>query len=81
LAGCVCNRDSIAQCVSRATFDANEICGVAYRKVLNGESTVAECCQAMERVQDCYAACRCDIECKDRDMVFCPTTGTVSDPI
>ena len=54
---------------------------VAYRKVFSGESTVSECCEAMKRVQDCYAVCPCDTDCAEQDRTFCPSTGTVKDPI
>jgi len=81
--GITCERDSIGACYKHARINVAEVCGeTGYSKVMSGNTSVLSCCEAIKRVQDCFAVCSCSTPCDPRDIASaCPTTKTMKDPI
>lgn len=73
----------IGNCLLEKIPQSNEICGESgYSKVMSGATSVGECCNALQQVQDCYLVCSCDQECSELDKATaCQTTGTNRDPV
>mmetsp|Transcript_55333 Transcript_55333/g.103810 ORF Transcript_55333/g.103810 Transcript_55333/m.103810 type:complete len:123 (+) Transcript_55333:90-458(+) len=85
LMGCGCTRDGTGTCAADRLAAMEALCGGdGWPKMVAGEVTKEECCGKMIEVQNCYKenGCSCDTECADEDKAqYCPTTGTLADPI